>query len=136
MSSLPVSPPYAHANTPPSAARRRPSSVHMGMSTQFELVCLRGVLSRLQWFALRQLRPGPHRPRFLDRGAEGGQEGSQGVTAEEALSGSEVERNGCRKRGLWCSCALWAVSWFRPASLGIHEIKAISASYSRSIWDV
>lgn len=34
---------------------------------------------------MRQLRPGPHRPRFLDRGAEGREEGAQGVAAEEAL---------------------------------------------------
>lgn len=41
---------------------------------------------------MRKLRPGPHRPRFPDRGAEGRQEGAQGVPAEEALSG-------CRLRG-------------------------------------
>jgi hypothetical protein len=42
---------------------------------------------------MRQLRPGPYRPRFLDRGAEGCQEGAQGVSAGEALSG-------CGTRGL------------------------------------
>ena len=45
--------------------------------------------ARIWWIALRQLRPGPHCPRFLDRGAEGRQEGAQGVTTEEALSGQQ-----------------------------------------------
>jgi hypothetical protein len=36
---------------------------------------------------MRQLCPGPHRPRFPDRGAEGREEGAQGVAAEEALRG-------------------------------------------------
>ena len=34
---------------------------------------------------MRQLRPGAHRPRFPYRGAEGREEGAQGVSAEEAL---------------------------------------------------
>ena len=37
---------------------------------------------------MRQLRPGSHCPCFLDRGAEGREEGAQGVAAEEALEGS------------------------------------------------
>ena len=41
---------------------------------------------------MRQLRPGPNCSRFPDRGAKGGQEGAQGVAAEEALDGGEEER--------------------------------------------
>ena len=41
---------------------------------------------------MRQLRPGPHRPRFPDRGAEGREEGAQGVAAEEALRGYDCGR--------------------------------------------
>lgn len=41
--------------------------------------------ARLRWLAMRQLRPGPNRSCFLDRGAEGREEGTQGVATEEAL---------------------------------------------------
>lgn len=40
---------------------------------------------------MRQLRPGPHRPCFPDRRAEGREEGTQGVAAEEALRGCDCE---------------------------------------------
>ena len=39
---------------------------------------------------MRQLRQGPRRPRFPDRGAEDCQEGAQGEPAEEAISVSFV----------------------------------------------
>jgi hypothetical protein len=66
---------------------------------------------------MRQLRPGPYRSRVFDRGAEGREEGAQGVAAEEALRGvsgwgKEVENGSI---GVYVH---YGQSWFRRALLG------------------
>ena len=72
---------------------------------------------------MRRLRPGPHRPRIPDRGAEGREEGAQGVAAEEALR--DVDEGGSRKLVNRCSCALGQ----SPGKVGFHDLTAISASF-------
>lgn len=80
---------------------------------------------------MRQLRPGPHRPCFPDRGAEGRQEGPQGVPAEEALS---VDVDGLRKLGFkhvkTGAIGVHVHYGQSPGSVDFHDITAISASLS------